>query len=471
MPDRGEVRYWSVRDACAAISRREISSQEYAGELLAACRGAAGLNAFITLDEDRALAAARRADAAAPGGVLRGLPVGLKDAIGSAGLPTTAGTPALRGHVPAEDADVVRPLAAAGAFVLGKLNMHELSYGITSNNAAHGPVRNPFDSGRIPGGSSGGPAAAVAAGLVPAALGTDTGGSVRVPAALCGVVGFRPTAGRYPQRGIVPISPTRDTAGPICRSVDDAALIDAVIAGESDGLAELSPGQVRIGIPRRYFLAELDPEVREIFEARVGDLEAAGWGLEEVDIDEVRRPEDGFGFVIAVYETRDALRAYLREFAPGGPSLEELVGQVASPDVKGLVSGLLEPGFEDMAEPYRDAMENGRPRLQESYAACFAGNRLDAVLFPTTILPAAPIGDDETTALNGQQTPVFTAFIRNTDPGSLAGIPGISVPAGRTRAGLPVGLELDGPAGSDRHLLAVAALLEAAMPEIPRPGR
>ena len=240
------------------------------------------------------------------------------------------------------------------------------------------------------------------------------------------MVGFRPTAGRYPQRGIVPISPTRGhrrTDLPERRRRGADRRRDR--RRESDGLAELSSGQVRIGIPRRYFLAELDPEVREIFEARVGDLEAAGWALEEVDIDEVRRPEDGFGFVIAVYETRDALRAYLREFAPGGPSLEELVGQVASPDVKGLVSSLLEPGFEDMAEPYRDAMENGRPRLQESYAACFAGNRLDAVLFPTTILPAAPIGDDETTELNGEQTPAFTAFIRkHRSPASLGRDPG-----------------------------------------------
>ena len=196
--DEPDIWQWSARRICRAIADGEISSAEYVEELLARCRRNADLNAFITLDEEAARSRARELDAAAPEGALRGLPVALKDAIGSAHLPTTAGTPGLADHQPAEDADVVKPLLGAGAFLLGKLNMHELSYGITSNNTHSGPVRNPFDRRRIPGGSSGGAGAAVAAGMVPAALGTDTGGSVRIPAALCGVVGFRPSAGRYP---------------------------------------------------------------------------------------------------------------------------------------------------------------------------------------------------------------------------------------------------------------------------------
>lgn len=469
MTDEHDIAYWSARRACHAIAAGETSSTEYVQELLAHCRLGTELNAFIALDAELALTAAGTLDAAGPGGALRGLPVALKDAIGSAGLPTTAGTPGLANHRPAEDADVVKPLVDAGAFVFGKLNMHELSYGITSNNAHHGPVRNPFDPRRIPGGSSGGAAAAVAAGMVPAALGTDTGGSVRIPAALCGVVGFRPSAGRYPQRGIVPVSRTRDTAGPICRSVDDAAMLDAVVAGVPDRIEIPAPSQVRLGVPDRYFLETMAADTRELFELRLEELRSAGWVIETVDIEGVQRPEDGFGFVIALYETKFGLSRYLAEFAPHGPTLEELVEQVASPDVGGLLSGLLAPEFEEMAGAYCEAIATGRPGLQAAFASCFSENELDALIFPTTVRTAALIGEDDTVELDGEAVPTFPAFIRNTDPGSIAGIPGISVPAGLAGDGLPVGIGLDGPAGSDRRLLAIACALEADLPAAVRP--
>ena len=469
MTNEHDVRYWSARRACRAIAVGEISATEYAQELLAHCRRSAELNAFIALDAELALAAAGALDAAGPSGALRGLPVALKDAIGSAGLPTTAGTPGLANHRPTEDADVVKPLVDAGAFVFGKLNMHELSYGITSNNAHHGPVRNPFDPRRIPGGSSGGAAAAVAAGMVPVALGTDTGGSVRIPAALCGVVGFRPSAGRYPQRGIVPVSQTRDTAGLICRSVDDAAMLDAIVTGVPDRIEVPASSQVRLGVPGRYFLETMAADTREIFELRLEELRRAGWVFESVDIEGIQRPEDGFGFAIALYETKSGLSRYLAELAPCGPTLEELVEQVASPDVRGLLSGLLTPEFEEMAGAYCEAIATGRPGLQAAFASCFGENELDALIFPTTVRTAALIGEDDTVELDGETVPTFPTFIRNTDPGSIAGIPGISVPAGLTGNGLPVGIELDGPAGSDRRLLAVACALEADLPAAVRP--
>ena len=469
MTDEHDIRYWSARRVCRAIAAGETSSTEYVQELLARCRRGSELNAFIALDAELALTAAGMLDAAGPGGALRGLPVALKDAIGSAGLPTTAGTPGLANHRPAEDADVVKPLVDAGAFVFGKLNMHELSYGITSNNAHHGPVRNPFDPRRIPGGSSGGAAAAVAAGMVPAALGTDTGGSVRIPAALCGVVGFRPSAGRYPQRGIVPVSRTRDTAGPICRSVDDAAMLDAVVVGVPDRIEIPAPSQVRLGVPDRYFLETMAADTRELFELRLEELRRAGWVVETVDVEGVQRPEDGFGFEIALYETKFGLSRYLAEFAPHGPTLEELVEQVASPDVGGLLSGLLAPEFEEMAGAYCEAIATGRPGLQAAFASCFSENELDALIFPTTVRTAALIGEDDTVELHGEAVPTFSAFIRNTDPGSIAGIPGISVPAGLAGDGLPVGIGLDGPAGSDRRLLAIACALEADLPAAVRP--
>ena len=232
MAEDQDLRFCSARRASQAITIGEISTEDYTAQLLRTCVENADLNAFVTLDEEHVLSIARKIDRTPSQGPLQGLPIGLKDAIGTAEFPTSAGTSALRDHIPATDAAVVQPLTAAGAFVLGKLNMHELSYGITSNNACTGAVRNPYDLTRIPGGSSGGAGAAVAAGLVPVAMGTDTGGSVRIPAALCGVVGFRPTTGRYAQTGIVPVSHTRDTAGPICRTVDDAAMIDALITNE-----------------------------------------------------------------------------------------------------------------------------------------------------------------------------------------------------------------------------------------------
>ena len=469
MIDEPDIWQWSARRVCRAIAGGEISSVEFVQELLARCRRNADLNAFIALDEDAALRRARELDAAGPKGALHGLPVALKDAIGSAHLPTTAGTPGLATHRPAEDADVVKPLTGAGAFVFGKLNMHELSYGITSNNKHYGPVRNPFDPQRIPGGSSGGVAAAVAAGMVPIALGTDTGGSVRVPAALCGVVGFRPSAGRYPQRGIVPVSRTRDTAGPICRSVDDAAMIDAAIAGVPDGLENPAPSDVRIGVPNRHFLETLAPDTREVFTLRLEELRRAGWVIETVDIEGIQRPEEGCGFPIALYETKSGLAGYLEVFAPDGPTLEELIELVASPDVKEILRGLLAPEFEEMAVVYHDAVANGRPRLQQTFAACFGENELDALIFPTTVRTAALIGEDETVELGGETVPTFPTFIRNTDPGSIAGIPAISIPAGLSADGLPIGIELDGPAGSDRRLLAVAHAMEADLPAAARP--
>lgn len=469
MAEDQDLRFCTARRASQAIAVGEVSAEDYTAQLLRACVENADLNAFITLDEDHALSIARTLDSTPSRGPLHGLPIGLKDAIGTAAFPTSAGTSALRDHIPATDAEVVQPLTAAGAFVFGKLNMHELSYGITSNNACTGAVRNPYDPTRIPGGSSGGAGAAVAAGLVPVALGTDTGGSVRIPAALCGVVGFRPTTGRYAQTGIVPVSHSRDTAGPICRTVDDAAMIDAVIANEEDRLEDLRPADIRLGVPNQYFLDNLHPETRALFEARLDNLAKAGWVLKHVDLEGLEPPTEGCGFPIALYETKGDLEAYLQKFAKDEPKLNDLIGSIDSPDVKGVLQGLLAPAFEDMASAYEDAIENRRPKLQNLLADCFSENRLDGLVFPTTILPAAPIGDDEMTELNCEQVPTFPTFIHNTDPGSIAGIPGISIPAGVTSTGLPVGIEIDGPAGSDRHLLAVAALLERAMPPIPRP--
>jgi Asp-tRNA(Asn)/Glu-tRNA(Gln) amidotransferase A subunit family amidase len=460
-----DVLEWSATRALEEIASGRISSRDYTEALLDRCQAAADLNAFIHLDRDAALAAAE----AAATGPLGGLPIPVKDNFDTVGVATTAGTPALRGNVPNKNAAVVQKLLDAGAFVLGKLNMHELAYGTTSNNGAFGPVRNPYDPSRIPGGSSGGTGAAIGARMAPVGLGSDTGGSVRVPAALCGVIGFRPTTGRYSQQGIVPISNTRDTAGPLARSMDDIVLIDDVITGETAPPPEVSLAGLRIGVPRGYFFENLDPATAKIAGQALDALARAGAVLVEADIEKVGELDNAAGFPIALYETIVELNRYLRE--AGSPlDYAAVVEQVASPDVKGMLGSLL---TEEGAMPeavYREAMSQHRPALQANCARYYEENDLAASLFPTTPLPAAPIGDDETTMLNGEAVPTFLTFIRNTDPASVAGLPGLSLPAGLTDDGLPVGMELDGPAGTDRRLLAVGAAVARVLPTTPPPA-
>jgi mandelamide amidase len=458
----------TIGEAAAAIRRREMTSLAYAEALLAQAEKGARLNAFIHLDPDAVRAAARAADARKPGtgGPLHGVPLALKDNLDTADMPTTGGTPGLRGHRPAKNGAVVQKLLDAGAIVLGKANLHELAYGITNNNAAFGAARNPYDPTRIPGASSGGVGVAVGARMAPGGIGSDTGGSVRVPAALCGIVGFRPTTGRWPQAGIVPISRTRDTAGPMTRSVADCVLLDRVVTGSSAAAPVRLQG-LRLGVPRAHFWSPLGNEVAQAMERVLSTLKDAGAVLVEGDIADVGRLDGEAGFPIALYETVRDLGAYL---AGHGSKLgyAELVAQCASPDVAGLLQSLHGEGAIPEAV-YRHALDVLRPQLQAAYREHFRRHDVAAVIFPTTPLAAAPIGEDETVDLNGERAPTFPTFIRNTSPGSVAGIPGISVPAAMTAAGLPLGLELDGPEGDDARLLAIAAAVEAVLPKMPPP--
>jgi mandelamide amidase len=461
----------TLLEAAAALGRAEITAQAYAEALLARAARAASLNAFIHHDPEQVRAAARAADEArargAPLGPLHGVPLALKDNLDTAGIATTAGTPALRHNVPARHAPVVQRLADAGAIVFGKANLHELAYGITNNNAAFGPARNPYDPSRIPGASSGGTGVAVGARMVPAGIGSDTGGSVRIPAALCGVVGLRPSTGRWPQQGIVPISHTRDTAGPLARTVADCALLDQVVTGAPPAQPVALKG-LRLGVPRGHFWESLDADTSSVMDSVLRMLKEAGAVLVEADVPDAARLDNEAGFPIALYETIVDLDAYLAEH---GLALRfaDVVAQVASPDVKGILSSLLG----EMAVPeaaYREALAVKRPQLQAAYEGYFRQHGVAAVVFPTTPLPAAPIGQDETVMLGGTAVPTFFTFIRNTSPGSVAGIPGISLPAGLTRSGLPVGLELDGPRDGDAGLLAVACAVEAVLPALPPPA-
>ena len=460
----------AITAAAAAIRNGELTAQQLVDALLSREAAQAKLNAFITVDPARVREAAKAADrlrsAGAALGPLHGVPLALKDNLDTADLPTSGGTPALAEHRPQRNALIVDKLLEAGAIVLGKCNMHELAFGITNNNAAFGPTRNPYMPERIPGGSSGGTAAAVAARLAPGGIGTDTGGSVRVPAALCGIVGFRPSTGRWSQAGILPISHTRDTAGPMARNVADCALLDTIVTGATGPAAPTRLEGLRIGLPRRPFWENLDPDLERICEHVLQRLTAAGAVLVDIDMSEAAALDGEAGFPIALHEVVTDLGRYLADHGLAH-DFAAIAARAASPDVSGILKSLVGGGAVPETA-YRKALQQ-RTALQEVYAGYFRAQNIAAVIFPTTPAPASAIGDDETFMHNGKPHPTFATFIRNSDPGSVAGIPGLSLPAGLTRTGLPVGIEIDSPQGSDRELLSLGQAIEAVLPALPPP--
>src|SRR5437879_7497434 len=343
---RGEVLELTATEALSAMAAGDLRAETYAAILLGRARSLRDVNVRTPQDPRRVLEATGADDRARAHahllGPLPGLPLLIKDNINSAALPTTAGTPSLIGNRPRANAYVLDALLRAGGIVFGKANMHELAFGITSNNGAFGPVRNPYDLSKIPGGSSGGNAAGVAARFAPAGIGSDTGGSTRIPAALCGVVGFRPTVGRYAGTGtlagvreVVPIAHTRDTPGPVARSVADVALLDAVITGQPRTLPRADRHGLRLGVARRSFFADLDPALEEVVDEALDQLQDSGVVLVEVDIPNLENLNAGVGFPVALFEAGTDLPVYL-EANHTGVTLEELVGAIASPDVKAL---------------------------------------------------------------------------------------------------------------------------------------
>ena len=463
----------SAADAARQIRAGKLKSVDLVNALAERIEKNRDLNAFISFDRDKALAAARAADAAAAKkqfkGPLHGVPIVVKDNIHVAGFPNSAGTPALKDFRPKANAPVVARLVKAGAIVIGKTNMHELAFGITSNNGEFGPVRNVYDHSRIAGGSSGGTASAIAAHLAPAGLGSDTGGSVRIPSALNGITGLRPTLKRYPQEGITPIAHTRDTAGPMARTVADLVLLDTVVTGAKDKVAPAKLKGLRLGVETSYFWHGLESETGKLSRAALDKLKAAGVQLVEVQMPGLADLNNKVSFPVALYEANVDLAKYLKKYAVP-LDVKGVAAQIKSPDVKGIFDSMVVPGAPKAmpAAAYKGALKT-RPALQKLYADTFKKNRIAALIFPTTPLPAAPIGDDQTTKLDGKDVPTFPTFIQNTDPGSNAGVPGLTVPIAQTAAGLPLGLELDGPAGSDRKLLAIGLSLEKVFGRLPAP--
>jgi mandelamide amidase len=461
--------------AVASIRAGRFSAEAHVALLLARAHHLRDLNALITLNEAGALAAARRIDRLRRRGgdlpPLAGLPIVVKDNINFKELPTTGGTPALRTQTPATTAPSLQKLLDAGAIVLGKANMHELAFGITSTNLSPfaGPVKNPYDRTRIPGGSSGGTAAAIAARICTAGLGTDTGGSTRIPAALTGTVGLRPSVGNggvqrryHDENAVVPISHTRDTVGPMGRSVADVALLDSVITA-TELVRPVSLDGLRLGVPASFW-SGLDNQLAKVMDRVRARLTAAGVVLVDVDTVGLADLNNQVSFPVALHEPNADMPAYLAASGISGITLADIAAQIASPDVKGAFGAVLADVF---ANQYADAIGIHRPAMQALYASYFAQNQLSGMLFPTTILPAVTIdavNGSSTVSINGG-APVdeFGTFIRNTDPGSNAGIPGLSLFGGMTAGGLPVGVEIDGPLGSDRTLLGIGLSIEAVL--------
>jgi mandelamide amidase len=467
-----ELSELSVVEAARAIREGEISAEALAKALIDRTERHKNLDAFVSFDPDFVRECARHSDQRrAQGhqlGALHGVPICLKDNINTASMPTTACTPALRGHRPAVDAPVAAALFNAGAILFGKNTMHELAFGVTCNNSSFGTPRNPYDARMIAGGSSGGTAVAVAARLSQAGIGTDTGGSVRVPAALCGLAGLRPTVQRWSQDGIVPISATRDTAGPLSRSISDLALLDSVVTGDEGPISMGTLRGVRLGMPLPYFWENLEDETARLCREAVAVLKESGAVIVETDIPDVANLNDAVSFVVALYEPAANISSYLLR-SGAKVTFEEIVAEVGSRDVQAITRSMTNVESRVPLHVYNEAIERHRPNLVQAYKSSLVDNSLDAMIYPTVPMSSRPIGADDTVDLCGQQVPTFATFIRNTDPGSNAGFPGITLPVGLTSTGLPVGLSLEGLPLTDRSLLALASKLEAILPALPAP--
>jgi aspartyl-tRNA(Asn)/glutamyl-tRNA(Gln) amidotransferase subunit A len=411
------------------------------------------LNAFVTVTADAARAAAKQAEnrlhRRRGRGPLDGVPVGLKDLIDTAGVRTTSACGAFKDRIPEQDASVVRKLRAAGAVILGKLNMHECAFGGSSVTSYFGPVRNPWNITHLSGGSSGGSAAAVAAGLCYAALGSDTAGSIRVPAAFCGIVGLVPTYGRVSNRGVMPLSRTLDHIGPMARSVADAATVLQAIAGydrEETTSArrpagKFAPGaarrlKLRVGVPRTFFYEELGPGVEQAIEAALAVLRKLGAEIREVPF-EVCRDRT---------VARAEAYAFHAEHIASAPELYK-------PDTL----AKLRMGASIDAPAYIEA-RRGIDALRRAAPGIFG--EIDVLVTPTSPVVAPKFADWPTKFEDVMAAE--TTLLRNTRPFNPLGIPSVSIPCGMTAAGLPVGMQVSGPPWAEARILAVAAAYERA---------
>jgi mandelamide amidase len=464
----------SATEAAKAIKQGALTAETYAMALLQRSKEQSHLAAFITLDPEKVIEAAVRADQhqkrGNPLGLLHGVPIAIKDSMQTYDLPTSVGTRVLADFRPTQDATIVATLRQAGAIVFGKNNLVEMSYGLTGVNDHHGRAKNPYDIEKVTGGSSSGAGASVAARIVPAAIGGDTVGSIRVPASFCGIVGFRPTTGRWVGRGIAPISHTFDTAGPMTRTVEDAALLDAVITGRTLAHRKLSDLRgVRLGFAPRQYLDLVDGEVEQAFRQALLKLADAGAEIVEVDLgNDFSNLAYEANWPIFFRETRPHVTQFLEE--AGSPVTFQELYDGLGPYVKYFwTDGVLDSSPNAVSESaYMHSMNTLRPALKSRYAEAFGAGQIDALIFPTTpiVAPSAEAGNEVDIA--GKVVSVLT-IAKNTFPSSCAGLPGITVPVGLSTNGMPIGLEIDGRQGDDVRLLDISAKISEIFGEIAAP--
>ena len=405
------------------------------------------LNAFILVMADEARRQARDLDAELASGrdrgPLHGVPISIKDLMDVRGTATTAASKVRTGHVADRDAAAIAHLRQAGAVIVGKTNLHEFAFGTTNEDSAYGPARNPHDPSRTPGGSSGGSAASVAAGMALATVGTDTGGSIRIPAAACGIVGLKPTVGEISTDGVIPLSQTFDHVGPLTQSVADASLVYHALLGDHAAVlpAPRPVSGLRIAVLRKYFCDVLDAEVRARFEETIARLRAGGAHVDGIDI-------HGAEEISPVY-----LHIQLADAsAYHAATLESTPDLYTRP-----VRLRLEMGRYVLAEDYVRAL-HGRERLQRMTDAALAQH--DALLLPTLPIPAPPIGAT-TVDVDGKAEPVRTMMLRLTQLFNVTGHPAIAMPMGSTEKGLPCSAQLVGCRMQTDTLLRTALACEA----------
>jgi aspartyl-tRNA(Asn)/glutamyl-tRNA(Gln) amidotransferase subunit A len=456
---QSELAFLSIQEAARLLRRKEISPLDLVEAALARIdRLNPTLNAFITVVPELALRAARIAQREiARGkwkGPLHGIPISLKDNIWTRGIRTTAGSKILADFVPSDDADVAKRLSRAGAILLGKTNMHEFAYGITNENPHFGPARNPWNRERITGGSSGGSAAAIATGMCFASVGTDTGGSIRIPSALCGIVGLKPTFGLVSVAGIVPLAPSLDHAGPLARSVTDACIALEAIAGkyprgtvrpDHRKLRSLLPKRFRLGWPEHYFFDRVDAEVRAAVEAAAKVLCSLGGRIEHLPMPRLA------GALLP--GTNDIALAEATRYHESQGYFPARVGDYGD-DVR----HRLEQGTQVRALDYLRGLAM-KTETEKDFQAAF--DRVDAIVAPATAVSATRIGQRDV-EIAGETETVRSALVRLNRPANFTGHPAISVPCGFTREGLPVGMQLIGPRWSEARLLAIAFAYEQA---------
>ncbi len=437
------------------------------------------LNVYLSLTKDRALAQAERIDAMAAKGdplpVLAGVPVGIKDVLVMQGAPSTAGSKILQGYRPPYDATAVARLEAAGALLLGKLNCDEFAMGSSNENSAYGPVRNPVDPERVPGGSSGGSAAAVAANLAVGTLGSDTGGSIRQPASFCGVVGVLPTYGRVSRYGLIAFASSLDRVGPFAANVRDAATLLGVIAGHDpkDATSSLAPVEdyaaesdkppagLRVGVPAEYFAEGLDPEVRAPIEKGIAALERAGCAIKPVSLPHTKYAVPTY-YLVATAEASanlarfDGVRYGYR--SPRSATLSDMYSHSRNEGFGPEVKRRILLGTYALSAGYYDAYylkaQQVRRLLAEEFLRAFA--QVDAIVTPTSPVPAFKLGEK-----TGDPLAMYLADIY-TVTASLAGICGVAVPCGATKAGLPVGMQILAAHLRESTAFRLARAMEAA---------